>query len=199
MRAKEQAPAPAGTQAAGRPAPPPPGPNGTALAAAVRQYETPLLRYVGHLLRDHPDEAQDVVQDSFLKLRAALATGAPPANLSSWLYRVAHNLAMDHYRRQRRNVELEDDTVDSAAALLGDGPAPPPAAALERREACGLAAAELAKLPVEQRQVLVLKVLEGLTLREVAEITGESIATVHYRLQHGLRALARRLKEQGAV
>ena len=74
-----------------------------------------------------------------------------------------------------------------------------PAAAAGHREACHLAVAELEQLPEEQRTVLLLKIMQGFTLREISEVTGLKIGTVNYRLTQGLRALSERLKEAGAI
>ena len=76
---------------------------------------------------------------------------------------------------------------------------PGPATAFARGEAHQLAMRELQQLPEEDRQILLLKLFEELTLREISEMTGMNIGTIHYRLNRGLRALSRRFKELGAI
>ena len=72
------------------------------LPAVLERYERPLLRHAGSVLAD-PVAAQDVVQECFLRL---LANGQPVDNLSAWLHRVTHNLAVDHLRAESRRQRL---------------------------------------------------------------------------------------------
>ncbi len=176
--------------------------NGTFdLAAVVDRYESPLLRYVGQLL-GAAEEVEDVVQDTFLKLHGQVARrGAESiAHLSSWLFRVAHNLAMDVGRKRKRRAALQQRVMaDPVINPVEVQRLPAPDEKLGRREACEMAVAELQTLPDEQRQVVLLKIIQGLTLREISEITGLKIGTVNYRLTQGLRALSERLKRAGAI
>lgn len=167
------------------------------LLEAVASYESPLLRYVASIVKGGAHNAQDVVQETFVRLHAALVAGEEVKNLRSWLYRVAHNLSIDQYRRQQRRRRLaeqagEDPAIGPAAREGGSE-----LATLERHEEAGVALAELAELPLEQRQVLLMKVIEGMTLQEIADATGVKIGTVHYRLCGGLRELGRRLRAKG--
>ena len=68
-----------------------------------------------------------------------------------------------------------------------------------RREARQVALRELAQLDEQQRQVVLLKIIQGMTLREVAEVVGVSVSLVNYRLNQGLKELAQRLKKAGVV
>ena len=178
---------------------------------AVSQYETPLLRYVGQLLgRGMAHEAEDVVQETFLiyyreasrdgaAARSIGTQGRPEEtrravrNVSTWLFRVAHNLTMDALRRQARQSRTE-------ARLGAASPAQPDALDnLAHRESCDEALAELRHLPDEQRQVLLLRVVQGMKLREISEVTGLTVGNAGYRISEGLRELARRLKERGVI
>lgn len=160
------------------------------LAAAVEQFQAPLLRYAEQILRQQPDEAQDVVQETFLRLHRALAKRTPIKNLSAWLYRVAHNLAMDVHRRADRHNRIEQ-------VLAAEEPqtTPPAINAMTKMEAQKAALEELHKLPEKQRRVLLLKIIQGMTMQEVADVTGCSIATVHYHMTRGLQALNKRLHD----
>lgn len=181
---------------AGRPS------NGEGMAELVARYQTSLLRYVGQILGPDTPEVQDVVQDAFLRFHRQMGCDGPEAirNQRSWLFRVAHNLARDVGRRRQRQRRLReqvlgDPTVRSTSAVA----AADPAAGLARRESCELAVQEMSTLPEEQRTVLFLKIMQGMTLREISEVTGMKIGTVNYRLTQGLRELARRLQEAGAA
>ena len=172
------------------------------LTAVVRQYETPLLRYVTQLIGADEDEAQDVVQDTFLRLHHQINKRGVDSvqRISNWLYRVAHNLAMDAGRRRKRHKKLlgkvmNDPVINpTEAAAVHD-----PAGDLGHREACGLAMRELKRLPDEQKNVMLLKLIQGFTLQEISNVTGLKIGTVNYRITQGLRTLSQRLKQAGAI
>jgi len=172
------------------------------LAAVVRQYEAPLLRYVEQLIGTASGDAQDVVQDAFLRLHRQV-TGHGESSvkrISCWLFRVAHNLAMDAGRRRARRKRLQETVMADPVINPTEARATPePAAELGHREACRLAMTELGQLPDEQRNVLLLKIIQGFTLREISDVTGMKIGTVNYRLTQGLRELSARLRETGAI
>jgi RNA polymerase sigma-70 factor (ECF subfamily) len=159
----------------------------------MRTYQSPLLRYAAQILRRQPDDAQDVVQEAFLRYYHALRAGQTIDTPNQWLHRVTHNLAIDLYRRRAKLSPLADDRPEPADT------APAADEAAGRQEQRTLALAELQRLPEEQRQVVLLKILRGLTLEEISEITGLKVGTVYYRLNQGLRALADRMKQLGAV
>ncbi len=70
---------------------------------------------------------------------------------------------------------------------------------MERKEACERAMAELQTLPDHQKQALTLKMVQGLTIRQIAQITDTSIGNVGYRISQGLSELSRRLKKAGVI
>jgi RNA polymerase sigma-70 factor (ECF subfamily) len=175
----------------------------------VGRHEPALLRYVGQLLGRRDAEAEDIVQDAFLRLHRYAAAHGPGAidNVVTWLYRVTHNLVMDALRRRRVRSEAQEqlflaaatdqaarvaraDSIDDSSTALGE---------LERLEACDLAMRELHLLPENQKQTLLLRMIDGLTIRQIAEVTDTSISNVAYRLTQGLATLAKRLKEAGVV
>jgi len=172
------------------------------LAPIVREYESPLLRYVARLIGTRYDEAQDVVQDTFMKLHSQVAKqgAASIGNMRCWLYRVAHNLAMDYGRSRRRRRDLEDKALSDPAVMAKvSGSRLEDARDYERKESAQVALAAVGKLPDEQRNVVLLKIIQGLTLKEISGITGMKMGTVNYRLTQGLRALAGLLKDEGGT
>lgn len=172
------------------------------LNAVVQRFETPLLRYVTQLLGPGWAEIEDVVQDTFLRLHRQISKrgAASVKHLPSWLFRVAHNLAMDAGRKRKRRAQMQEKVMSDPVVNPVEVLQPPvPVEELGRREACDLAMAELANLPEEQKHVVLLKIIQGFTLREISEVTGLKIGTVNYRLTQGLRELSQRLKQAGAV
>jgi len=171
-------------------------------AAVVIQYETPLLRYVRQLFGNDGEAAEEIVQEAFLRLHRQIEQHGAGSidNLSSWLFRVAHNLTISTLRRRELERKLREQIARDAAPDRPDAPETTDALDdMVRREMCDLVMAELRRLPDEQKQVLLLKVIQGFTLREIGEITDQALSNVSYRVNQGLRELARRLKSQGMV
>jgi RNA polymerase sigma factor (sigma-70 family) len=179
-----------------------PGPDAGDLMAVVARYQGPLLRYVGQWLGRVDIEAEDVVQETFIRLHRQVSAQGPQSvrHLQTWLFHVAHNLTLDLLRQRARHQDATSTSVDPAIGVeeraseeldaLGE---------TIRKEARQVALQELARLDDPCRQVILLKVVQGMTLREVAEVVGVSISTVNARLNHGLAQLAQRLRRAGVV
>jgi RNA polymerase sigma-70 factor (ECF subfamily) len=177
------------------PEPRPPGP--VDLSLAVETYESPLLRYVRQLVG--PGDAEDLVQETFLRLHRYVERrgGAAVRNLSSWLFRVAHNLALDSRRRRRVRDRAEERALRLLVPEKEQGPEG--LAALVRRAACERAVEELGRLPDRQRHCLLLKVIQDMSFREIALVTGMTVGNVAYHINHALQELARRLRAAGVI
>jgi len=168
-------------------------------AAIVGQYESPLLRYVGQLLGSNRDGAEEAVQEAFLRLHRQVSEHgrASIENLSAWLFRVAHNLAISTVRRRELERRLREESKDDPLADGADGEPVNALDVLVRKEMCERALAELQMLPQKHKEVLLLKIIQGFSFREIGEITGLSVSHVSYRMNQGLRELSRRLKGAG--
>jgi len=162
----------------------------------VERYETPLLRYLGRVA--NPSEVEDLAQDAFLRLHRRLVR-APESvrNVGAFLFRVAHNLAMDSLRRKRTRDRYRDRAIEAAPGPEDDSPEA--LTSLVRRAAAEKALDELAKLPAQERRILLLKVIQDFSLREIGEIMGMSHGNVAYHLNSGLKTLASRLKASGVI
>ncbi len=122
--------------------------------------------------------AEDCAQDAFMRAFARLGDYHGPS-FRAWVVRIAVNLSLDARRRDRRFVELADETIDDAAIM------PVPDAALERA---------LAELPADRRAIVVLRFWLGYSPPEVAELLGLPIGTVHSRLSRALTQLRGQLE-----
>ena len=172
------------------------------LQTMIEDYQTPLLRYVGKLIGTGYDEAQDIVQEVFLRAYRKLESDGADSidNLRSWLYRVAHNLAMDTGRRRGRRKKLKEKVMQDpvlTSSLTSDCESAD--CNLAKDEACKLAMQAVQDLPDEARNIVLLKIIQGMTLKEISSITGLKIGTVNYRLTQALSELSKRLKSAGAV
>jgi RNA polymerase sigma-70 factor (ECF subfamily) len=170
--------------------------------AVIARFETPLLRYVGQMLGPFTPAAEDVVQETFLRLHNQVSSKglASVRNMPNWLFRVAHNLTLDAIRKKERDRKLHEQAVEEAR----NDPAPAQETlegveGLMHRETCRKVLEELQKLPKEQKQVLLLRVIQDFKFKEISEITGLSVGNVAYRINQGLRELADRLKAAGVM
>jgi RNA polymerase sigma-70 factor (ECF subfamily) len=145
-----------------------------------RRHKDALYRY---LLRgtDSSDAAADLFQDVWRNLIHARARYRADAPFTAFLFKLAHNRLVDHWR-----------TARPAQAIPDELPAPEherPDAAAQRRDAAQRLLNALALLPVEQREVIVLREERDLTLEQIAEIQGVGRETVKSRLRYALAKL----------
>lgn len=147
------------------------------------------LRQAWRMLGDQ-SEAEDVAQEAMLRLwRQASDWRAGEARISTWLYRVVHNLCIDRMRKRRPQVPVEDapEPVDPDPSVLER------MAASERSKAVAEAIAEL---PERQRQALVLRHFEGMSNPDIGEALECSVEAVESLLARARRQLAKRMSEQ---
>jgi RNA polymerase sigma-70 factor (ECF subfamily) len=165
------------------------------LAAGDREALTPLMeRHHRRLYRialaylRRPDDAQDVVQEAFVKAFCAASRWDGAADPAPWLSRIAVNVAIDRWRRNRRRADTFSPLAeDDHAASLAD-PRTPPDGGVEQREMAERLRGALGLLPDRQRAVVVLRHYQDLSLEEIAQTLGMSLGTVKSSLH---RALAR--------
>ncbi|MDZ4861497.1 MAG: sigma-70 family RNA polymerase sigma factor [Candidatus Hydrogenedentes bacterium] len=164
----------------------------TQVREALDRYERPLvryaLRYAGNL-----ESARDAVQDTFLKLCSADAD-VMNGKLAGWLFTVCRNRALDARRKDNRTVPL-DETIES----MLQSPMPPPGAAMEADETRRMVCDEIDALAPAEREVILMKFHDGLTYREISQITGAPTATINYRMHALLTRIAERLQAKNAA
>jgi RNA polymerase sigma-70 factor, ECF subfamily len=161
-----------------------------AFEAIVRSTEKPLLRAAARVLGNR-EEALDVLQDAYLRAFDALLDGSfdGRARVSSWLYRVVMNAALDALRARRRRPTLPmPDSERETRGTEGNG--------AEARVALAELAKMLDLLPEEQRAALVLRELEGLSNAEVAEVLETTEGAIEQRLIRARATLRRRFDER---
>lgn len=155
-----------------------------AFADLLRRWEPKLRAYVGQIVK-LPEEARDLVQEAFLRAWSNLDQYNPSFRFSTWLFRIAHNLAIDHLRRRRQPlVSLEAGEDDEGSALVLD-PADPrrgPLADLANRELADALKREIDRLPPAYRELVTLRHFVGLAYNEIAELKGLPLGTVKNKL-----------------
>ena len=129
-------------------------------------------------------DAEDLLQDFWLRLHNARATYRPGEPLLPWAYTIAHRVRIDSYRRSRRAIqhELKDENAMAFAA-----------APTKEAEPAKRAAELLSSLPDSQREVLLLMKVSGLTLEEVARSTGSTVGAVKQKAHRGYEKLRKLL------
>lgn len=178
--------------------------NDSELLQRAREFDTPALaeiydcyaesiyrylyRYLGnaHL-------AEDLTSEVFLKLLQALGTSqAPRDQLKGWLYRVAHNLAMDWFRQRAKGepLPLDEELVSDSAS---------PAAMVEEHQDQHRLRQAIRQLTPSQQQVILLRFGEGLKIKQVGQLMGKSegsIKLIQYRALKRLRKILEREKNR---
>ena len=151
-----------------------------------------VLRYLTHLVGK--DRAEDVAQTVMLKVSAGLPAFRGGASLSTWIYRIATNAALDALRERRRpEVPLE---VETAEEVLPEALAPSVESIAIRQEMNECVRGFIDRLPEPYATVLVLADIEGFRNAEIAKILGISVDAVKIRL-HRARAALRAALETG--
>jgi RNA polymerase sigma-70 factor (ECF subfamily) len=143
-----------------------------------------LIRYLGARRL-----AEDLLQETFLRVFARRAEYHPTAAFRSWLFTIARNLVIDHSRRANATPDTNtEDTLEMVAASD-----PSPLAQAEAQELVTRFDAAIGRLPPSQRDVLLLSRFAGLSHEEVARVTGGSPGAVRVTLHRALRRLRDRL------
>ena len=133
-----------------------------------------------------PDrDAEDVVQDVFLALFHHVARGRPRTNLRGWIFRVGHNLALRHLKREARRRRVGADLLSAWTVA-----APSPEDRYASRQRRARLAAAVGALPPRERRCLQLRA-EGLRYREIARVLGLSLGTVANTMARALARLRR--------
>jgi RNA polymerase sigma-70 factor, ECF subfamily len=141
------------------------------------------------------DVAQDIMQETFLRLWKQRQSDSAIVNPRAWLLRVARNLAEDHAKSAfRRNGTQPPQTMNGV-----QGREPPSLERMAREETFGQLRDELAKLPTADREILTLRYALDYNATEIAEMLEINSTAVHMRLSRARQRLAERLTEQGVT
>jgi len=158
--------------------------------AFAELYERHVVRVYRHIyyMVGNAAEAEDLTAQTFLRAWEAIeryqVRGAP---FVSWLLRIGHNLGVSHLRARRETSELHDGILDDKAHR-------DPESSYERTAEEELVREAILLLRDEQRQVIILRFIEDLDYREVAEIIGKSVAAIRVIQHRALNALRKQIK-----
>jgi len=163
------------------------------------RHHSPRLLGLATRLTGNRAEAEEIVQEGFIRFYARIDSFRGESSIGTWLYRTVTRLAIDHLRRERLRRKIfffrmkEEDPDPSE--LVAD-PAPHPGEQFMAKEAGNLLARGLTRLPPRQRAVFVLRHQEEMPLSEIAVALGLEVGTVKAHLH---RAVTRLREELGAI
>jgi RNA polymerase sigma-70 factor (ECF subfamily) len=150
--------------------------------ALVRRYQRPITGYIFRMLGDY-EASLDVSQEVFIKVYNSLSRYSSDYKFSTWLYRIAHNAAIDHMRRNSVTPQsLETENADGTYQLQIECPNPTPEQDRERSEWRTEIENVVKRLPAPYRELILLRHSQDLSYDEIAEVTGLPLGTVKNRL-----------------
>jgi RNA polymerase sigma-70 factor (ECF subfamily) len=168
----------------------------TAFRELIGRYERPVFSLIYRLVRDR-ERAEDLSQETFIKVLNAIDRYDPSFKFSSWIFKIAHNTALDHLRKKEPetlsidgspHAETAAEAEASSVSVASDLPSPEDFAA--QRELGGILEQAIGLLRPEYRTAIVLCHMEGRAYEEIAEIMGVPLGTVKtyiHRARHELR------------
>lgn len=158
----------------------------------IKKSSSDLIRYTNQILRDE-ERAKDVVQDAFLKL-----IDEDPSQieklLPQWLFRVCRNAAIDIWRREKKIDpfnEGHEGSLHSNTVGAEEG--------LSAQQSTNVMLVELAKMNPKHQEVLRLKFNDGLSYKEISEITGYTVTNVGFILHEAVQKLKNRVRKGGGM
>ncbi len=162
----------------------------------VMKYERKIYNYVLKMVADR-ELAIDIAQDTFLKAYAALDSNNPKFSFSTWIFRIAHNLVVDYFRKTSRYevvpLYIKDEEEEIRLQLEADVKGPD--VLFSEKERNEIIKETLEKLPPDLKELIILRHLNELSYNEISEVTGLSISSVKSKL-HKAREMLRRLLER---
>ena len=172
-----------------------------AFEALVAAYEKNVFN-VALQMTGNREDAQDMTQEAFLKAYSSLSSFRGDSKFSSWLYRIVSNVCLDFKRRQGRrpssSLTMEDDEGENIQLDIADE-SQSPEALLERKMTREAVRAGLQQLPDEQRQILLLREIQGLSYEEIGEAMGLEAGTVKSRIFRARKKLCAFLLKDGNI
>lgn len=165
----------------------------------AKRWEKPLLNYCYRMVNDIM-LAEDLRQEVFLRIYRSAKTYRPIAQFSTWMYRIATNLCLDTLAKQQHKketpvavyLESESEDLDERLIDLSD----PPDAAVVKKETENRVRSALARLPEDQRVVVIMRHYHDMKFHEIATVVERPISTVKSRMAAGMERLSQMLSKQ---
>ncbi len=165
------------------------GGDAAAFETLYSRHRGPLFRFLLRQVREH-GTAEELYQDVWQRLITARERYRPEARFSTWLYQIAHNRLTDHWRSLSHRPPAPEDAVERAEREPDPQTPERQLSAFEERRRLQLA---LEELPADQRETVLLRLEQELSLEEIGRITGVGRETVKSRLRYAMDKLRHRL------
>ena len=163
----------------------------------VRRYQRPITGYVFRMLNNY-DASLDVTQEVFIKVYNSLNRYSAEYKFSTWLYRIAHNAAIDYMRRNSVSQQsIEAENADGTYQLQIESPQPNPEQMRERSEWRAEIEAVVKCLPTVYRELILLRHTQDLSYDEIAEVMNLPLGTVKNRLFRAREMMRELFVERG--
>jgi RNA polymerase sigma-70 factor (ECF subfamily) len=163
------------------------GGDAAAFETLYARHKGPLFRFVLRSVRESA-QAEELFQEIWMRAIEARERYAPQAKFTTWLYTIAHNRLVDHWRaRGLALVSLDDE--ERAVAEPAAGPDADPPRQLEARQTLERLAAAIAALPLAQREAFLLHHEGDLSVAEIAAATGSDVEAAKSRLRYAMKKL----------
>ena len=164
------------------------------LRVLVERYHGPLLGYLYRLTNGDSLLAEDLTQEAFLRALNRIDQYRYPQRFKPWLYAIATNLARDHYKRL--STRMVTTMSDTHLEFPDHNPRQSPERMIAAQDELTQVKEMLRALPDHQREVVLLRYLEAMSLVEIGEVLGVPVGTVKSRLSLGLKRLRKLLAEE---
>lgn len=164
--------------------------NTADLAWLVERHHSLLLGFLYRMTGGDRALAEDLAQEAFIRVLRSIGQYQHPRPFKPWLYRIATNLARDYYKQaeMRHTISMPERSPDTTTEA--------PEAALLLDNEAGQVAAAIGCLPDHQRETIILRYYQDLSLAEIADVLGVPVGTVKSRLSLGLKQLRERMLER---
>lgn len=169
-----------------------------AFETLYQRHKGPLYRYLQRMCRN-PEVANDLFQEVWSKVIASRERYEPRAQFNTFLFRIAHNCAVDYFRRSGREHVAQTDEVTELEDQLPGEPSERPDAVLSETQLRESFRRALEQLPAEQRDVFLLYEETGLSLEEIGKVTGVAMETAKSRLRYALGKLRTALQPYRSI
>jgi RNA polymerase sigma-70 factor (ECF subfamily) len=170
----------------------------TAFEILLRRYRAPLFNVLLRSLRDR-GLAEEIYQEVWMRVIERCQDFRGDAKFSTWLYTIARNQCIDHQRKMKLRRHASLDQLQAGSDLTLAEKAPNPGPSTEALATGGLLKDRIASavqgLPEEQREVFLLRQLQGLAFSEIAEVVGVPANTAKSRMRYALERLQRTLRD----
>lgn len=163
----------------------------------VRRYQRPISAYVYRMVGNY-ESALDLTQEIFIKVYSSLRRYREEFKFSTWIYKIAHNSAVDHLRRNAtREQSLVVTTGGEQFDLPVESKRPSPEQESERKERRGEIESVVRALPCNYRELIILRHSQDLSYEEIVDVTGLPLGTVKNRLFRAREMMRQLFIEKG--